>query len=91
MLCLVLRQPGKRTAHWIGKDRRRPRRLPDEELKVDITLDDAGAFVVTVTHLPTQVSTTESAPTRGPALRRAQERVAAMVAELPDRQEPNVA
>jgi hypothetical protein len=83
MLSLVLLQPGRRAVHWIGKDRRRPRRLPNEELKVDITLDDAGAVVVTVTHLPTQLSATETAPTRGPAHRKAQERLAAMVAELP--------
>jgi hypothetical protein len=91
MLCLVLLQPGRRAAHWIGKDRRRPRRLPDEELKIDVTLDDAGAVVVTVTHLPTQISVTESAPTRGPAHRKAQERLAAMVAELPERPEQEVA
>lgn len=91
MLCLVLRQPGRRTANWIGKDRRRPRRLPDEELKVDATLDDNGAVVVTVTHLPTQVTATETAPTRGPAHRKAQERVAAMVAELADNPEREVA
>jgi hypothetical protein len=91
MLGLVLLQPGRKAVHWIGKDRRRPRRLPDEELKVDITLDDAGAVVVTVTHLPTQTSVTETAPTRGPAHRKAQERVAAMVAELAQRPEQDVA
>ena len=91
MLCLVLLQPGRRAVHWIGKDRRRPRRLPDEELEVDATLDDAGAVVVTVTHLPTQLSATETAPTRGRAHRKAQERLAAMVAELPDRPEQDVA
>lgn len=91
MLCLVLLQPGRRAVHWIGKDRRRPRRLPDEELEVDITLDDAGAVVVTVTHVPTGLSATESAPTRRPAHRKAQERLAAMVAELPQPPEQNVA
>jgi hypothetical protein len=91
MLGLVLLQPGRREVHWIGRDRRRPRRLPDEELQVDVTLDDAGAVVVTVTHLPTQLSATESAPTRGPAHRKAQERVAALVAEQADRPEQNVA
>jgi hypothetical protein len=91
MLCLVLRQPGRRAVHWIGKDRRRPRRLQDEELKVDVTLDDNGGVVVTVTHLPTQLSATESAPTRNPAYRKAQNRLAAMVAEQLSRPEQEVA
>lgn len=91
MLALVLLQPGRKTVLWIGKDRRRPRRLPDAELKVDAGLGDDGGVVVTVTHIPTQLSATESAPTRGLALRKAQNRLAAMVAELPDRPEQDVA
>jgi hypothetical protein len=91
MLGVVLHRPGRKGGPWIGKERRRPRRLPDEELEVDATLDDAGAVVVTVTHLPTGLAATESAPTRGPAHRKAQERLAAMVAELPQQPEQNVA
>ncbi len=91
MLALVLLQPGRKTVLWIGKDRRRPRRLPDAELEVDAILDDNGGVVVTVTHIPTQLAATESAPTRKPALRKAQNRLAAMVAELPDRPEQDVA
>ncbi|HEV7366030.1 MAG TPA: hypothetical protein VGN76_09320 [Gemmatimonadales bacterium] len=91
MLALVLRQRGRKTVLWIGKDRRRPRRLPDVELKIDASLDDNGGVVVMVTHIPTQLSATESAPTRAPALRKAQNRLAAMVAEQADRLEQNVA
>jgi hypothetical protein len=91
MLGLVLRQPGRKAVLWIGKDRRRPRRLPDEELKVDATLDDNGKVVVTVTHLPTQLSATETASTRDPAHRKAQNRLAALVAEHLNQQEQNVA
>jgi hypothetical protein len=91
MLGLVLRQPGRKAVVWIGKDRRRPRRLPDEELKVDITLDDNGGVVVTVTHLPTQLSVTETGATREPAHRKAQNRLAALVAEQLDRPQPDIA
>ncbi len=44
MLALVLLQPGRKTVLWIGKDRRRPRRLPDAELEVDAILDDNGGL-----------------------------------------------
>jgi len=87
MLVLVLLQPGRKTVLWIGKDRRRPRRLPDAELKVDAKLDDNGGVIVTVTHIPTDLSATETAATRAPALRKAQNRLAAMVAELQQQQQ----
>ena len=86
MLTLVLLQPGRKTVLWIGKDRRRPRRLPDVELKVDAVMGETGGVVVTVTHIPTELSATESAATRAPALRKAQNRLAAMVAELQQQQ-----
>jgi hypothetical protein len=84
MMTVVLLQPGRKSVLWIGKERRRPRRLPDEDLKVDITLDNDGAVVVTVTHLPTGLSVTETAPKRDPAHRKAQNRLAALVAEQQD-------
>jgi hypothetical protein len=82
MLYVVLSRPGRKGGIWIGKERRRPRRLPDADLQVDVSLDDTGQVVVTVTHLPTQLSATETAPTRDPAHRKAQNRLAAMVGEL---------
>jgi hypothetical protein len=77
MLYLVLRrQSGPR----IEKERRRPRRLADDELEVDVTTDGAGGVIVTVTHLPTQRFATESGPTREIAERKAQDKLAAMLA-----------
>lgn len=83
MLYLVLR----RQAGWsgpkvvkIGKDRRRPHRLPDEELKVT-SGKEAGMATVTVTHLPTQLSVTESGASHRAAERKAQDKLAAIVAE----------
>jgi hypothetical protein len=91
MLGLVLLQRGRKTVLWIGKDRRRPRRLPDVELEVDASLADDGGVVLTVTHIPTQLSATETAPTRVLALRKAQNRLAAMVAEHVARPQQDVA
>ncbi len=91
MLTVVLLQPGRKAVLWIGKERRRPRRLPDDELKVDVTLDADGGVVVTVTHLSTGLSVTETAPKREPAHRKAQNRLAAMVAEHQDRPPEEVA
>jgi hypothetical protein len=64
----------------IAKERRRPHRLPDDELEVDITTDGAGGVIVTVTHLPTQLYATESGQTRELAERRAQDKLAAIFA-----------
>ena len=80
MLVMVLRRPGSKGGPWIGKERRRPHRLPDDHLKVDVTLDDTGQFVATVTHLQTEQSITESAPTRGLAVRKAHDRLAGLLA-----------
>jgi hypothetical protein len=80
MLYLVLRRPGSKGGPWIGKERRRPHRLPDDDLKVEVTSDDTGRFTATVTHLPTQHSTTESGPTRRQAVRKAHDKLAAFLA-----------
>ena len=95
MLYLVLRpalQPWLRrrrgkTAHKIEKDRRRPHRLADDELKVDVTPNPGGRFTVKVTHVPTRLFTSESGPTREIAERKAQDKLAAIVAERIRRQE----
>jgi hypothetical protein len=83
MLYVVLR----RQTGWsgpkvvkIGRERRRPHRLPDEELKVS-SRKDASGMTVTVTHIPTQLSVTESGASHRAAERKAQDRLAAMVAE----------
>jgi hypothetical protein len=80
MLYLVLRRPGSKGGPWIGKERRRPHRLPDDELEVDMGVDDGGQITVTVTHIPSQLSTTESAPTRQLAVRKAHDKLAALLA-----------
>jgi hypothetical protein len=80
MLYMVLRRPGSKGGPWIGKERRRAHRLPDDELKVDVSADGEGQFTVTVTHLPSQQSMTESAPTRQLAVRKAHDKLAALLA-----------
>jgi hypothetical protein len=80
MLYLVVRRPTGRTVLKLAKERRRPNRLPDEELTVDVTPSKDGV-TVTVTHTPSQLFATEAGPTRKQAERRAQDRLAAMVAE----------
>jgi hypothetical protein len=77
MLYLVVR---RQSGPLIEKDRRRPYRLPDHELEVDVTTDSEGGVVVKVTHLPTELSATESGPTRELAERKAQDKLAGMVA-----------
>jgi hypothetical protein len=69
-------------ARKIEKERRRPNRLADDELKVQVTQNGAEGFSVTVTHLPTKQSVTESAPTREAAMRKAQDKLAGVLAEL---------
>jgi hypothetical protein len=82
MLYLVLRRRSRSApeSKKVAKDRRRPHRLPDHDLKVDVTTDGAGGVIVKVTHLPTQLSTTESGRTREAAERKAQDKLAAMFA-----------
>jgi hypothetical protein len=77
VLYLVRRlQRGPRIEH----ERRRPHRLPDDELEVDVTTDGEGGVIVTVTHLPTQLFARESGQTRKDAERKAQEKLAAILA-----------
>jgi hypothetical protein len=80
MLYMVLRRPGSKGGPWIGKERRRPHRLSDDELKVSVTTEGPGKFTATVTHVPTQQAMTESAPTRRDAVRRAHDKLAAFFA-----------
>ncbi|HEX5963298.1 MAG TPA: hypothetical protein VFY42_06210 [Gemmatimonadales bacterium] len=80
MLYLVLRRQRSRSGRKIEKDRRRPNRLADHELKVEVTPDGAGGFMVKVTHLPTKLFTTESGQTRELAVRKAQDKLAGILA-----------
>ena len=81
MLYLVLRRQSRASARKVGKDRRRPHRLADRELKVDVTTDRAGTVVAKVTHLPTLSSATELGETRELAVRKAQDKLAGILAE----------
>jgi hypothetical protein len=80
MLFLVVRRQRGWTGPRIDKDRRRAHRLPDHELQVDVTTDGEGGVVVTVTHIPSQRFITESGPTREIAERKAQDKLAALLA-----------
>ncbi len=80
MLYLVLRRPSGPRRPRIERDRRRPHRLPDHELRVDVTQEDTGGVIVTVTHLPTRQSITESGQTRQLAERKAQDKLAGILA-----------
>ncbi len=81
MLYMVLRRQRGWSGPTIIKERRRPHRLPDEDLKVEGSPNDDGGATVTVTHVPTRLSATESGPTRQAAERKAQDKLAAIVAE----------
>jgi hypothetical protein len=90
MLYLVLRpmrwslgflRQSSRSGPRVGKDRRRPYRLPDHELKVDVT-HDAGGVTVKVTHIPTQLFAAESDQTRELAARKAHDKLAGILAEM---------
>jgi hypothetical protein len=67
------------------KDRRRPHRLPDAELRIEVMPSDTGGVTVQVTHLPTGLFAAESGATRQLAVRKAQDKLAAIVAEVPRR------
>jgi hypothetical protein len=82
MLYLVLRRQSGKRGRRIEKERRRPHRLADHELKIDVTTDGAGGVIVKVTHLPTQLFSTESGQTRELAERKAQDKLAAILAEV---------
>jgi hypothetical protein len=82
MLYLLFRRPtgeNPRGKPQIEKERRRPHRLDDAELKVDVSTDGTGGVVVTVTHLPSGMSATESAGTRRTAERKAHDKLAGML------------
>ncbi|MGH9896626.1 MAG: hypothetical protein ACREA0_32435, partial [bacterium] len=80
MMYLVLRRQSSRSGARIQKDRRRPYRLADHELEVDVTPNDAGGVTVKVTHLPTQLFATESGQTRELTERKAQDKLAGLLA-----------
>jgi hypothetical protein len=92
MLYLVLRRPKSgRKGLRVGKERRRPHRLADDELEVDISGTDDGGVSVTVTHRPTQLSVTESGKNRNALKRKAHDRLAATVAEMLRRPQEGIA
>ncbi len=80
MLYLVLRRKVA-SGPAVEKDRRRPHRLPDHELRVDVSTDGEGGVSVKVTHLPTELSIIESGQSRKVAERRAHDKLAAIVTE----------
>ncbi|HEV7364569.1 MAG TPA: hypothetical protein VGN76_01850 [Gemmatimonadales bacterium] len=88
MLYLVLRRPSGPAAPRIEKERRRPNRVPDEELEVDVSLNGDGEVLVTVIHLPTRLSSTESGQTRQAAERKAHDKLAAILAGKARRASP---
>jgi hypothetical protein len=81
MLYLVLRRKSGWSGPVIGMERRRPRRIPDDELEVEVSPGPDGGIMVKVTHLPTQLFANESGETREIAARKAHDRLAAIVAE----------
>ncbi len=78
MLYLVLRRPNGPPV--VGKERRRPYRLPDHELEVEVTPSADGGFTVQVTHIPTQLFAIESGPTRDLVRRKAHDKLAGILA-----------
>jgi hypothetical protein len=82
MLYLVLRrQGGRKSGPRIEKDRRRPHRLADDEIKVNVSPNGAAGFTAKAIHLPTQLSITESGRTRELAVRKAHDKLAGILAE----------
>ena len=79
MLYLVLRRKTSRSGPRIEKERRRPHRLSDAELKVAVSTDDGGGVIVKVTHIPSRLSATESGRTREAAERKAHDKLAGML------------
>ena len=95
MLYLVLRpirfpsfrRQSSRSGPKIEKERRRPHRLADDELKVDVTPNADGGVTVKVTHIPTQLFATESGQNRQLAARKAHDKLAGIIAGLRRRAE----
>ncbi len=79
MLYLVLRRQPRKSAPPIQKERRRPHRLENAELEVDVTTDGDGRIVVKVTHLPSGLFARESGRTRDTAERKAHDKLAGML------------
>ncbi len=82
MLYLVLRRPGKsKKGLIIAKERRRAHRLPDGELKIEVTQDPTGGFSVKITHVRTMLFVRESGQNREATVRKAHDKLAAFFAE----------
>jgi hypothetical protein len=82
MLALVLRRrPGDKQLPKFWLERRRPNRLPDAELRVEVSPNPGGGITVRVTHLPTQLYVEETGTNRRQTTRKAHDRLAALFAE----------
>ncbi len=82
MLYLVLRRPAKSKKGLIlAKERRRAHRLPDGDLKIEVTQNPTGGFSVKITHAPTKLFVTESGQKREATVRKAHDKLAALFAE----------
>jgi hypothetical protein len=82
MLALLLRRrPGDKKLPKFWMERRRPNRLPDAELRVEISSNAGGGVTVRITHLPTRLSVEEIGQNRRQTTRRAHDRLAALFAE----------
>ena len=79
MLYLVFRRQNTRSGPRIHKERRRPHRLDDAELEIDVTTDGAGGVIVEITHIPTGKAATETGQDRATAERKAHDRLAGML------------
>jgi hypothetical protein len=76
------RSGSKITGGLIEKERRRPHRLDDDELEVDVRPNADGGVSVKVTHLPTRLSATETGQRCELVERKAHDKLAAIVAEM---------
>ncbi len=79
LLYLVFRRQKSKSVPRIQKERRRPHRLDDAELKVDVTTDGSGGIIVKVTHIPSGLSATETGRNRALAERKAHDKLAGML------------
>ena len=79
MLYLVFRRQKSKSVPRMEKERRRPHRLSDAELKVDVRTEGTGEISVTVTHIPSGLFATESGRNRATAERKAHDKLAGML------------
>ena len=79
LLYLVFRRQKSKSVPRIQKERRRPHRLDDADLKVDVTTDGTGGIIVKVTHIPSGLSATETGPNRALSERKAHDKLAGML------------